>query len=371
MASGPWVPILPPIRLPENSSDRQTSRHSVAQQGAVREPSKEEKVAGGVSATLDYDMEQMIDFVAEMAQGMYDLFTAHFCFAGIDIFRSIQPNTAISPEFRKYVSQILTSTRLPSSTVLLALHYLSGRVEMLQSQGVNASTTGHLYHLLTVALMLASKFLDDNTFQNRSWAEVSHIKVSELNQTERDWLFDINWILHFDVNDPKGFKGWMQQWELYRTKKAELSVSMESLKLNPVDPNRMQYPATRYNPQTGLYTPPYTENFKPNMGGRTQPWQQWATRNSPPSAGPSGPTTPEWYRQSIMGFGQHSMAYSNRPLPPLQVLPSNHSPYWGGYQQFTPSPWGLHNAACGCGYCALHHERYAMSATYSMHTVAA
>ena len=362
------APILPPLRIPENVMDKQSQRQG--SHNAVREQPKEEKVAGGVAAHLDYEMEQMIDFVAESAQGMYELLEARFCLADIDISRSIQPNSTVIPPFRKYVSQILTSTRLPSSTILLALHYLATRMSMLQAKGVYTSSNGHLYHMLTVSLMLASKFLDDNTFQNRSWAEVSQILVVELNKEEREWLVDIHWNLHFDVSDPLGFAGWMKQWEHYRAKKVELS--MEALKLSPVDPIRMQYPAPKYAPHTPMYTPPYTETtFSSIARDRNQAWppqqQQWPPVRtlSPPSATHSGSATPEWYRHNMMGFNQHSMMYSHRPLPPMQILPSN---YPGYSQQYTPSPWNGHGAGCGCAYCALTHERYSMSANYSMQT---
>ena len=368
------APILPPLRIQGSSMDKQAQRQSVSH-NPVREQPKEEKVAGGVAAHLDYEIEQMIDFVAESAQGMYDLFEARFCLADIDISRSIQPSSTVTPEFRKYVSQILTSTRLPSSTILLALHYLAQRLSMLQDRGVYTSSTGHLYHMLTVGLMLASKFLDDNTFQNRSWAEVSHIAVTELNKQEREWLADIKWVLHFDVNDQLGFAAWIKQWDHYRAKKVELS--MEALKLSPVDPVRMQYPAPKYGPQTPMYTPPYTEtSFSSVVRDRNQSLsQQWPPiRTLSPPAVHSGSATPEWYKHSMMGFNQHSMAYSSRPLPPLQILPSNNSPFYGGYpqQQFTPSPWNCHGPGCGCGYCNISHghERYMLPAGYAMQPVA-
>lgn len=371
------APILPPIRMPENATDKASHRQSVSH-NVVREQPREEKVAGGVAAHLDYQMEEMVDFVAESTQGMYDMFEARFCLADIDVSRSVQPHSAVTPEFRKYVSHILTSTRLPSSTILLALHYLANRMSLLQGLGIHAPGTGHVYHMMTIALMLASKFLDDNTFQNRSWADVSHIPVAELNKHEREWLVDMSWDLHFNLEDPLGFRAWTNQWKNYCTKKAELQVSLEALKLTPVDairndPIRSTYSAHRYGPQTPLYTPPYTETSfgSANRDRNAGPWQWTPARDlSPPSAGHGGSATPEWYKHNMTGFNQHSMAYSNRPLPPLQILPSNHSPFYGAYsQQFTPSPWNAHGPACQCGHCAVHHERYGFHATYGMQTV--
>ena len=371
------APILPPIRIPENIQGANQTSHQVqsVSQPTVQEQVKEEKVAGGVAASLTYKMEQMIDFVAEMAQGMYDLSSARFCFADIDVSRSVQPSVQVTPAFRKYVSQILTSTRLPSSTIMLALHYLATRMSILQSRGHYASTSGHLYQMLTTGLMLASKFLDDNTFQNRSWAEVSHIAVIELNKHEVEWLLDIHWNLHFDVEDPLGFKAWFERWERYAEAR-KITISMEALKITPLDPVRMTQSAhPRYMPQTPLYTPPsYECTFSSTARERSQPWQQWGplrTSLSPPAA-LSHLHTPEWYQHNITGFGQHSAAYSTRPLPPLQIMPSAHSQFYDyPSQQYTPSPWTGHMAGCGCGYCAMGQERYSMAHNFGVQSVAA
>ncbi|KAL8639411.1 MAG: hypothetical protein Q9228_003556 [Teloschistes exilis] len=151
-------------------------------------PEKEEIATGGVAAHLDYEMEQMTEFVVEMAQGMYDLYESRICLADIDLIRSVNPKASVAPAFRTYVLQILSSTRLPSSTILLGLHYLATRMSLLSSKGRYPTDRRQIYIMLTTALLLGSKFLDDNTFQNRSWSEVSNIPVKELNEMELDWL---------------------------------------------------------------------------------------------------------------------------------------------------------------------------------------
>lgn len=359
--------ILPPIRIPDRMQEINQTSHQLQpiSQPASQEQNQEERVAGGVSAKLTYKMEQMIDFVAEMAQGMYDLFSTRFCFADIDVSRSVQPSAQVTPAFRKYVSQILTSTRLPSSTIMLALHYLTTRMALVQSRG-QYSINNHLYQMLTTALMLSSKFLDDNTFQNRSWADVSHTPVAELNKNEVEWLADIQWGLHFDAEDTHGFKGWFERWERYAGAR-NMTLSMEALQLTNVDPVRMTQSAhQRYLPPTPLYTPPYECSFTTGVRDRSQPWQQWGPLRTSvsPSAGPSQPPTPEWYQQGVTGFGQHSATYSNRPLPPLQLLPSPYYDYPS--QHYTPSPWSnSHLTGCGCGFC-IPPERYVASHNYGM-----
>lgn len=382
------APLLPPIRIPDRATIEQTYyQNTQAQRSQAQPQPKEDKAVGGVSAHLDYEMEQMVDFVSETARGMYDLFQSHICLADIDIARSVQPTANVTADFRKYVSQILTSTRLPSSTILLGLHYLATRMTLLSSRGVYSSSTGHLYHMLTTALMLGSKFLDDNTFQNRSWAEVSHISVLELNTLETEWLVDIDWNLHVDPADPQGLSAWLQEWKTWTVKRVE-EVTLDALKLTPLDASlRRQHSLNKQLPLTPLY-PSYSENmFAVASKERLHSmWQspthdQWPPirrliERSPPSAPESGPHTPEWYgRHSLIGYGQAVPLHTMRSMPPLQplhILPSsNQSPYFTGYpQQYTPSPWSGHSIGCMCGYCLPQHDHFAMVHAYGAQPVA-
>ena len=369
------APVLPPIRIPDNTMDNHIGRRqsALATNAPIQAPRKEEKVAGGVAAHLDYEMEQMIDFVAEMAQGMYDLLASRLCLADIDVSRSIQPNASVSPAFRKYVSQILTSTRLPCSTILLALHYLATRMTMLSVRGVYTSSDGHLYHMFTTSLMLASKFLDDNTFQNRSWAEVSHIPVADLNKHEMEWLVDCKWKLHIDATDPQGFSVWLGQWERWQTKK--VVMSMEALKLTAVDV-RLPQSAHKYAPPTPVYTPSYSEPMfnMPPKDHSPPHWSQWPSQRtiSPASTNHSGSTTPDWFGKAPPPwFGQLPL-YSARQLPShLTMMQSNQSPYYGSYsQQQYPPTWCGHGIGFSCSYYPMHNDRHAVTHGYGVQPVA-
>ncbi|KKA18727.1 hypothetical protein T310_7325, partial [Rasamsonia emersonii CBS 393.64] len=236
------APVLPPIRsnvqLPpmDSAIPPQYRRQDMVVQ-PEQQPPKEEKATGGVAAYLDYEMDQMSDFVAEMAQGMYALYITKINLADIDFARSVYPGTPVPPQFRKYVHQILSSTRLPSSTILLGLFYLATRMRMLSAAGVYLTGSGQVYRMLTTALLLGSKFLDDNTFQNRSWAEVSNIPVAELNSMELDWLFAFEWKIHERIHNPQdGFAVWLSHWENYRAKMAGRGNEARQ-KLAPLDTN--------------------------------------------------------------------------------------------------------------------------------------
>ncbi|KAK1012137.1 cyclin-like protein [Friedmanniomyces endolithicus] len=177
------APILPPLRINERPSFNddyqqrrlQQEQHTVAAREQQREVVKEENATGGVSAKLDYDMECMTDFVSEATMTMYALHRSPLCVADIDITRSFHHKMQNPPSFRKWVLQVLSATRLPSSTIMLSMHYLNDRVAHFPE--TVSTSENQIYRLLAVSLILGSKFLDDNTFINRSWSDVTAIKV--------------------------------------------------------------------------------------------------------------------------------------------------------------------------------------------------
>jgi hypothetical protein len=171
--------------------------------------------SGGVCAVLDYEIDQITEYVAEMAQ------------------RIVLPGTPVSPAFRKFVSGLLSSTRLPSTTILLGMNYLARRMNMLNAAGPYKATDGVVWRMLTIGLLLGSKFLDDNTFQNRSWSEVSGIAVSELNTLEHEWLDAMGWSLYVNLDESNDFKAWMDSWKEWREAKTsnakQLSIALHLL----------------------------------------------------------------------------------------------------------------------------------------------
>lgn len=392
--------VLPPLRnnvqLPPMESaippQYAAARHQqdMMMAPAADRPRKEEKPTGGVAAHLDYEMDQMSDFVAEMAQGMYALYITKINLSDIDFARSVCPGTPVPPQFRKYVYQILSSTRLPSSTILLGLFYLANRMRLLSARKVYSSGSGQVYRMLTVALLLGSKFLDDNTFQNKSWSEVSNIPVAELNAMELDWLFAFEWKIHDRIHDKHdGFSSWLSHWKMWRAKAAAAVRAQEPPRsaLASIDTNVNRVaPVLSRNNSSSSNSSNSGKNDKPLMSPegpippqyqRRSPFENsWlnpaASEYSPPSAPHSGPTTPDYYAAG-------SWAYATNPPPPppysqtwmpaqQPYLPSiprsqppsyHHTPSYG--LPFTQSMWTGHGSSCGCLYCAKHMEHYMFS----------
>ncbi|KAI4132719.1 MAG: hypothetical protein LQ338_000549 [Usnochroma carphineum] len=387
------VPRLPPIKVPEQSS-RET-RQVQSRPGFPAPPAspiKEEKATGGVAAHLDYEMDTMADFVAELARGMYDLYESRICLADIDMLRSVYPKDSGAPgasAFRKYVGQILSSTRLPSSTILLGLFYLATRMKLLSSSGKYPSPHqggGQIYRMLTTALLLGSKFLDDNTFQNRSWSEVSNIPVSELNVLEIEWLLAIKWDLHVDPEDTQGFTYWRMYWQTWQSRRFE--KSLEALKLTPLDVNVRRLQTAPKTPYSALSVHS-TENVRPGYsnpgfaGYNTSPWQttpydrwpsvQSKTEYSPPSAPGTGPTTPEWYDSSV----EYEYALSSQPSSASTMQSASQYSFPSFQQTAYPTPcqpyisrkWNGHLVTCDCMSCIPSPYRHLVGSGYRLQSV--
>lgn len=353
---------LAPLNADLNGHD-QPSWNVVPQQeqpAQVKPQAKEDKPVGGVSAKLDYEMETMADFVTEMAAGMYALFSKRICIADIDLTRSIQPGVQYPPAFRKWVLQVLNATRLPSATILLSLSYLALRVRGLSTQGQFKTSERGLYQMLTVSLILGSKFLDDNTFQNKSWAEVSHISIPELNHDEREWLEAFNHRLHHDPDTQDGFNSWKQRWETYETQVAAIAITA----LRPVDTNVQRERSARGNFSPSAWPQKYGKSTLP--GFPMEPFRQpladsqyctptysplydaWygngATHEKSPSTAPhTGPTTPDYY-------GTYDRWDLQRRNPYHASLFTGSDMPFGGMQQSTLG-WNCHGAACQCAGC--------------------
>lgn len=371
------APILPPIRAPDSLVDQAATQYRAQDtQIQTQQKAKNDAPSGGVSAHLDYDMDLMASFVAEMAQGMYAKFISGIHLADIDLMRSVNPGSRPSPQFLKYVLQILSSTRLPSSTIVLGLFYLASRMKIVSENGGDTRSSGTVYRMLTTCLLLGSKFLDDNTFQNRSWADVSSIPVLELNKMELEWLKGFDWTLHGPMyHETEGFYMWREHWEAYQ-EDAQLAQAQESQKLAPIDTTIVRAQHVARQP---LMSPegPIPLQYQRSSQYDTQWVRPFISDYSPPSAPHSGPATPDYYTHSTWPqapppYSRQSWASNLTPVyashrsqpPSYQHTPS----YIQGYSQ---SVWNNHGPACTCSLCPKPHEHYfAHPTAYGMQSVA-
>lgn len=303
---------------------------------------------GGVCAVLDYEVDMMAEYVSEMA------------------VRVVTPDEAVTPAFRKFVTQILTSTRLPSTTILLGMNYLAKRINALRGQGPCKVSEGQVWRYLTVSLLLGSKFLDDNTFQNRSWSEVSGIAVTELNSLEFEWVQAMSWRLYVNLDLSKDYQAWLENWREWQQLKKRQAAQASRDRLATLTPaietdvarysEKRQSPHSRYlQEQVAEY-----ERYQAMKGqqqtyrARDAAWAHnpWSAPLTPPD---SGYGTPEYAMSAPSSdarynewFAQATAQYSGRyPQPAVQNTLYQHgqTPY---APQFAYSHGSWDHGVAGC-----------------------
>ena len=309
---------------------------------------------GGVCAVLDYEVDMMAEYVAEMTT------------------RLITPEASVTSAFRKFVSQILTSTRLPSTTILLGMNYLAKRINTWKGQGSYKSSVGQVWRYLTVSLLLGSKFLDDNTFQNRSWSEVSGIDVSELNTLEFEWVESMGWRLYVNLDLSKDYQAWLENWrdwqQLKKQQAAQASRERLASLVPAIDTEVARYSGHRQSPHSRYLQEQVAEYERyqamkvaqqHNYRSREVAWanQPWSDPLTPPD---SGYGTPDYSMSATSSnarynewFSQAAAQYSNNYRQPgNSYYPSRHNnSYSAGHYSYNHNIWEHGAMDCGCAGC--------------------
>lgn len=272
--------------------------------------------SGGVCAVLDYDIDLMTEYVAEMTQ------------------RLILPSSSAPSSLLEFVSDLLSSTRLPSTTILLGMHYLARKFNMSNAHASYLVSEDSALRMLTIGLLLGSKFLDDNTFQNRSWSEVSGFPVADLNKLEAEWLSTMDYNIYVNLDENLDFNAWMANWEHWRKVRVlKPKSTMDVSSGQPPNANNLQ----RVNP----YVPSYKSHSQtvnpidnPMAFNLNYSKSEWAHSShsfatppylTPPSAPDSLLNTPVYMNMSATGVVPRFNDWANYETV------TNHS-YARGYQ---------------------------------------
>ncbi|CRG83097.1 Genome polyprotein [Talaromyces islandicus] len=105
---------------------------------------------------------------------------------------AIVPEAIPAAGFQKWVTTVLSTTQVSQNVILLALLFIY-RLKKFNT-GVRGKK-GSEFRLMTIALMMGNKFLDDNTYTNKTWAEVSGIGVKEIHIMEVEFLSNVRYNL--------------------------------------------------------------------------------------------------------------------------------------------------------------------------------
>ncbi|KAI5203115.1 hypothetical protein E4T39_04414 [Aureobasidium subglaciale] len=154
--------------------------------------------------------------------------------------QSLVPEAIPTTGFRKWVTTILSTTQVTQNVIILALLFVY-RLKKLNPSV--KGKPGSEYRLLTVALMLGNKFLDDNTYTNKTWAEVSGISVAEVHIMEVEFLSNMKYALFTSA----------EEWALWQSRLGRFASFFDRAS-RPMP----QLPPTLPSPPTSTHaSPPY------------------------------------------------------------------------------------------------------------------
>ncbi|KAL6721711.1 hypothetical protein ACLMJK_000815 [Lecanora helva] len=237
-----------------------------------------------------------------------------------DATASPAPITSLVPEaspttgFRKWVTTILSMTQVSQNVILLALMFIY-RLKRL-NPGVKGKV-GSEFRLLTVALMLGNKFLDDNTYTNKTWAEVSGISVQEIHVMEVEFLSNMRYTLFASEEDWTEWHMKLGKFSDYYDKASRVQTGFPNLAL-PAP--QLTMPRDLPSPPISTNTsPPYLTHPTPNVAALPHPLSM------PPYLPPRNPSPDS----SLRHWSRKRSLEENSSEPPAKRLnslaPSNAS----------------------------------------------
>ncbi|KAK0125334.1 hypothetical protein ONS96_009183 [Cadophora gregata f. sp. sojae] len=189
--------------------------------------------------------------------------------------KKLEKEALPSSGFRKWVVTILSTTQVTENVIILALLFI---YRLKTSNPAVKGRSGSEYRLLTVALMLGNKFLDDNTYTNKTWAEVSGIAVGEIHVMEVEFLSNMRYSLLASKEQWADWHEKLRNIRNYCNRAAEAPTQVSPQTYMTLHPNLPSPPSTQTSPPTHPHLPP-SSSF---MNGH-----QWPVNNSlPPISSP-------------------------------------------------------------------------------------
>ncbi|KAG7290042.1 hypothetical protein NEMBOFW57_000034 [Staphylotrichum longicolle] len=260
------------------------------------------------------------DFMAEVAALFW--FESTKLLEKVEKMQRLAPSPAIQPlsptavasqHFKKWVSTVLTTTQVTQNVVILALLYIH---RLKKANPTVKGRPGSEYRLLTVALMLGNKFLDDNTYTNKTWADVSGISVNEIHVMEVEFLSNMRYSLLVSAEE---WEQWLDKLTTFWSylELAQQAVSPAPSPLLIPSPTHRGFVSPLQSPTVPLTpgVPSTTHSFtlqSPNLGPLTNGTQTW-----PASYGGSNTASPLALKPEPHSYRKRAFLKKTRPsLPP-------------------------------------------------------
>ncbi|KAJ4305847.1 hypothetical protein N0V90_001379 [Kalmusia sp. IMI 367209] len=247
----------------------------------------------------------------------------------------LSPDALPTTGFRKWVTTILTTTQVAQNVILLALLFI---YRLKLTNPTVKGKPGSEYRLLTVALMLGNKFLDDNTYTNKTWAEVSGISVQEVHVMEVEFLSNMRYSL---FTSQKKWDEWhvvLGKFGTFFDRASKIPPPNAISPVGTVPPLLVQSKFAPSPPTRQQASPPMPMVYSPSNGqySNTPLLQPQATSTAVSPIGPLPDLGPIVQRKRSSDYTSepppkrqaHGFApgpYSNAPLIPTLQAPVNRS----------------------------------------------
>lgn len=167
--------------------------------------------------------------------------------------RGLNADAIPSIGFRKWVTTVLTTTQVGKNVILLALMFIHRLKKFNRSV---SGKRGSEFRLLTIALMLGNKFLDDNTYTNKTWAEVSGISVNEIHIMEVEFLSNMRYELYASQAEWVEWQSKLGRFCSFYQKASRFNHSNANSPTTPLTqaiPHKLPSPPSGYRPFNGGY----------------------------------------------------------------------------------------------------------------------
>lgn len=172
-----------------------------------------------------------------------------------------------SPEFVKYTKYLLQTMQISCSTALLSLFYLYRLRPRVQHMFVPGTFSEHAksgskddstsryqyrrdpkleYRLFTIAVVLANKYLDDNSYSNKAWSDVTGLELRKINVMEQEFMKYIDYNLAVDEDHYVAWVNWLEGYIGSVMNKASQQFSFEPVRSSAalIQQRRCSLPAT-------------------------------------------------------------------------------------------------------------------------------
>ncbi|KAL2005485.1 hypothetical protein VTN00DRAFT_2696 [Thermoascus crustaceus] len=246
----------------------------------------------------------------------------------INTIPSLVPEAIPTIGFQKWVTTILSTTQVSQNVILLALMFIY-RLKKF-NPGVRGKK-GSEFRLMTIALMMGNKFLDDNTYTNKTWAEVSGISVQEIHIMEVEFLSNVRYNLFVSREEWTQWHVKLGLFADYFEKASRMPMENEQGPTTPVlqiSPNAISAsggPVRSSSPATKLPSPPATgplpsqQSWNPTFNGL--PYQTLSPQRQLPEAEFPANRKRNWDEQVEERPAKRMAASNNYPLPVSTLAP--------------------------------------------------